>query len=36
MIWMEGARMWRLASMRGPSENLSDVTVRAAASGRII
>jgi hypothetical protein len=33
---MEDARMWRLASMRGPSENLSEVIVRAAVSGRII
>jgi hypothetical protein len=31
-----GFAMWRLASMRGPSENLSDVIVRTAASGGII
>ena len=34
LIWMEDALMWRLASMRGPDESLSDVILRLTGRRR--
>jgi hypothetical protein len=36
LVWMEEAQMWRLASMRGLDESLSDVIVRVVARGQIL